>query len=241
MALKHEYYPSDTIKILNQSEGRAGISGQAAHAMSTHLRHRPAASSNPIAEKPQHTGVGAGVFASRWSNDPYDDKGQFRINSGWLGKGDMVLLLCQLLNSMPGQYALGVLDARGGGTRAVVQHYFAGAKDLFGNTLSGVAAEIRVLPNAPIFSYHNDNPNNPFRGQLKAVTKVVPTYKGVLRGKDLFGAVSVLDNLAGTLHVQTFYPLFTAYGPEYVDYRTAQAKFIVEFPNGKPWVQMTLT
>jgi hypothetical protein len=97
------------------------------------------------------------------------------------------------------------------------------------------------LPNAPIFSYHNDHPNNPFRGQLKSVTQVKPTYKGVIRVKDILGAVAVLDNLAGTLHVQTFYPLFAPNGPPFAEYQRGQVRVRVQTGgNGQPFTSISL-
>lgn len=231
MAFKREYYPSDTIKILNRSEGRAGTTGQAAHAMSTHLRNSAAGG--------RHVGVDRDTFARRWEANPYDDGNNLRINSGWLGKGDMAMLLCELLNSDYGGYGLEALDD--GAARSVVHYYFKHGLDLFGNQFEGAVAEIRVLPNAPTFSYHNNHPSNPFRGQLKSIKVNPPTYKGVIRMKDVVGAVAVLDNLGGELHVQTFYPLFTVEGPPFAEFRRGTVTITVRTGgNGKAFRSISL-
>ncbi len=226
MPFKREYYPSDALKILNRSEGRAGISGQLAHAIKRHLRNS--------ATGGQHTGVSKEVFARRWEANPIDEDGNYRVNSGWLGKGDMALLLCQLLNSECGGFGLEALDR--GVQRVTVRHYFRDATDFFGNQLTGAVAELRVSANAPTLVYHDNHPNNPLRGQIRSITINPPTYKGVIRMKDVMGAVAVLDNLGGELHLQTFYPLFASSGPACAEYQQGGVATTV-FPraDGSPW------
>lgn len=209
MPYKREYYPSDAIKIINQSEKRQGVSGKEAHAISRHLRNS--------ATGGNHDGVELGIFLKRWEDNPYSDSGETRINSGWLGKGDMALLLSNLLNSPVGQAALGGLDASA--TRASVTAYFSDAQDFFGNRFGGAVAELRTMIQAPIFKYHAVHPKNPYSGQLKSIKVQKAKHKGVLRMRDIVGAVAVLDDLGGTTpHLQTFYPLFYKVGNSFSEY-----------------------
>lgn len=225
MALKREYYPSDTIKILNESEGRAGVSGKAAHAISRHLRNS--------ATGGRHTGVSKETFANRFADDPFDEHGNQRQNSGWLGKGDMSILLCELLNSAYGQHALGGLDQ--GAQRASVQYYFKHGKDFHGNAFDGASAEFRIAATAPTIVRHNDHPNNPLRGQIRSITINKPKVTGVVRMKDVLGAVAVLDNLGGTLHLQTFFPLFEATSPASAEYQQGVVKVTWQDVGGEPF------
>ena len=241
MAFVREYYPSDAIKILNESEGREGSSGKAAHSMSRHLRHAPAKdySQDNKGVGALHNGVSASTFAKRFENNPLYDDGNYRINSGWLGKGDMALLLCQLLNSPAGQAGLRGLDEFS--TRAMVQTYFAAPTDLNGNKLGGAVAEIRTSAVAPTLTYHPVNAHHPLSGQLKSIKINKPVYKGVIRYKDIVGAVAVLDKLGNTLHLQTFFPLFTVSGQPMAEYDigTTMHKVVTVNPNGK--LQVTLS
>jgi hypothetical protein len=237
MAFVREYYPSDAIKFLNKSEGQPGMSGEAAHAMAMHLRHSPGPDSRGA--QGLHQGVGAGKFAKRFQDNPIDDNGNYRINSGWLGKGDMAILLSQLLNSPAGQSGLAGLDSHA--TRVVVQTYFSDARDFHGKKLGGAVAEIRTSPSAPTLSYHAINPQNPLSGQLRSVKINKPTHIGVIRMKDIVGAVAVLDKVAGGLHVQTFYPLFTVNGQAQAEYKIGTMKKLVTFnAAGQPHVQLIL-
>ncbi|MCB9958798.1 MAG: hypothetical protein H6843_09365 [Rhodospirillaceae bacterium] len=205
MAFARDYTPAQTLKILNESEGQAGTSGELAHAFSRHLRNSA------------HGGVGKAAFAARWETDPYDDNTDYRINSGWLAKGDMAVLLCRLLNSPIGQAGLHGLD--GAADRVCVNGFFKDVSGFGGTSLGGAVAELRALPQPADFIYHDDHPKNPLRGQLKTIKTKPMKFKGVIRMKDIVGAVAVLDKMGTRLHVQTFYPLFTVVGRGFAEYR----------------------
>ncbi|MCA8906898.1 MAG: hypothetical protein KDA49_15100 [Rhodospirillaceae bacterium] len=205
MAFARDYTPAQTLKILNDSEGQPGTSGENAHAFSRHLRNSG------------HGGVSKATFAARWENDPYDDNSEYRINSGWLGKGDMAVLLCRLLNSPIGQAGLGGLD--GSADRVCVNAFFSDTSGFGGTSLGGAVAVLRGLPQPAEFIYHDDHPKNPLRGQLKTIKTKPMKFKGVIRMKDIVGGVAVLDKMGTRLHVQTFYPLFEVKGRGFAEYR----------------------
>lgn len=220
-----EYFPSDALKIINQSENKPGTSGKNAHAISRHLRNS--------AKGSNHHGVELGIFLKRWEDNPYTDSGDTRINSGWLGKGDMALLLTNLLNSPVAQAALSALDKNA--TRASVTAYFTDAEDFFGNRFGGAVAELRTMVQSPIFQYHPVHERNPFSGQLKSIRVQKAKHKGVLRIRDIVGAVAVLDNMGGSNpHLQTFYPLFYTVGKSFSEFSIGTCvKTLVDLGGGK--------
>ena len=224
MAFSREYYPSDTIKILNESEGKAGISGKLAHAFSRHLVS--------TAKGSLHQGVDRDTFANRFANDPLDEHGEERVNSGWAAKGDMAVVLCELLNSDVGQYGLSGLD--GGATRACVQYFGTGSvvDPIFRQPLSGNRSEFRFAAVAPTITYHNNHPKNPLRGQVRSITPNKRITKGVIRMKDLVGSFAVLDKMGDRLHLQTFFPLFTISGLAFGEYQIGGMKNVGERKDG---------
>lgn len=92
-----EYFPSDTIKLINQSEGRAGVSGKAAHALSRHLLARSpgAVLYNHTTAKIGGIGVGGEAFRDRFKNASPQASGDMPVNSGWIGKGGMGMQLAE--------------------------------------------------------------------------------------------------------------------------------------------------
>lgn len=242
MTVVRQYYPADAIKLLNGSEGKAGRSSELAHSMSRHLRQSPRLKS--AGEKPLHQGVDADVFARRFENNPLNDDGSDRINSGWLGKGDMAMLLCRLLNSPAGRSGLAGLDApatRAGAKRVMVQAYFTSATDLSGTKFSGARAEMRTSTVAPTITRHGDDPRNPLHGQIRTIRMNRPVHRGVIRRKDIVGAVAVLDNVGDSLHIQTFYPLFTVSGRPKAEYDVGPVRKVVEIgSDGAPHTTLQL-
>jgi hypothetical protein len=170
MPFRREYFPSDTLKLINKSEGklvRDGVQrdptpdeklkGVQAHSVGRHL----------VKDAPGGLGHGAArdQIRDRFLGDPYDD-----MSSGWLGKGDMSILLCELLNSAVGQAGLGALD---NGAGRVAIHYVNEGKlaRLFGGLAGQIrmlSGEIRVSAVAPTLLYHEGD-RNPKKGQIRKV------------------------------------------------------------------------
>jgi hypothetical protein len=212
MPFRREYFPSDTLKLINKSEGRLvrdgkqrdptadeKLKGHQAHSVGRHLAKGAPGGLGHGAPKDQ--------IRDRFLADPYDDKGELRMSSGWLGKGDMAVLLCELLNSPAGQAGLGGLDS---GAGRVGIHYVNEGKleKLFGGLvgqLKMLSGEIRVSAVAPTLLYH-EGEKNPKRGQIRKI--VYNKYKalGVLRERDVAAVHAVLDAFGNELHLQTLFP-----------------------------------
>lgn len=119
MSYAREYSAADALRLINRSEHlavRDGVRGTAAalgvpddkvaHSLSRHLLK---GSPGALGE-----GVASNEFRDRFLDAPENR------NSGWLGKGEMALLLCEALNSNIGQHALRQLDR---GVGRIMIHY----------------------------------------------------------------------------------------------------------------------
>lgn len=206
---RREYYPSDAIKIVNASEGKLGTTGKAAHAIAEHLmRGAPGAVLYGVAESLAKGGVrmsSVGVtkddFRDRFKESPGT------ANSGWLGKGDMALLLCELLNSDVGQEALGGLDS---GAQRVEVHYLNEKKmaKLFG-ALGAVGMKqsqwsITPAKNESVTKTVVNKKGETVTFQAKQTTPKVVTSS--VKAVDLASIHAVLDAISGNLHLQTLFP-----------------------------------
>ncbi|WP_010588430.1 hypothetical protein [Schlesneria paludicola] len=200
---RREYYPSDTIKLINQSEGKLGVSGKAAHAIAEHLmKGSPGAVLwNNVTLDRQSVGISKDGFRDRFKESPGT------ANSGWLGKGDMTILLCELLNSDVGQEALGALD---GGVKRVEIHYLNLKKlaKLFG----GLADVNMNLSNWLVTPAREDMVDKTFtNGKGESITrkvkvKTAKVVTSVVKAVDLASVHAVLDVMGTRLHLQTLFP-----------------------------------
>ena len=206
---RREYYPSDTIKIVNQSEGKVGSTGKAAHAIAEHLmKGSPGAVLYGVAEslakggvRVNNVGISKDDFRDRFKESPGT------ANSGWLGKGDMSLLLCELLNSDVGQEAMGALDT---GVQRVEVHYLNEKKmaKLFGglgavgmNQSNWLVTPAKTeMVTKSVVNKKGDTVT--FQARVTTPKVVTPSVKAT----DLASIHAVLDNMAGRLHLQTLFP-----------------------------------
>lgn len=212
MAYRREYYPSDTIKLINESEGNlvrnrtrstpaevGEIAAHGAHAMSQHLvKGAPGSLGH---------GVASDTARDRFVNNPTYDDGSPRFNSIWLGKGDMSILLCETLNSPIAQEALGALDR---GVHRVAIHYLNLGK--LAGLFSGLGkvgvkvSEVAVTPEHYITeqkSFFNPKQNITI---TKDIRRRIPVSRVAnLRLEDIAAVHTVLDAFGDGLHVQTLY------------------------------------
>lgn len=206
---RREYYPSDTIKIVNQSEGKLGTTGKAAHAIAEHLmKGSPGAVSYDMARSQAEggvqmnsAGIGASAFLDRFKEAPGT------ANSGWLGKGDMAVMLCEVLNSEVGQEALGALD---GGVQRVEVHYLNEKKlaKAFGG-LGGVGMKQSLWTLTPATSVMVTKTAVNKKGETvsyKAKQTTPKSVDGAVKALDLTTIHAVLDGIDGRLHLQTLFP-----------------------------------
>ena len=204
-----EYFPSDTIKLINQSEGmmvrnrlrltpaQAGESAHnSAHAIGRHLlKGAPGALGGGIA----HT-----AFADRFLTDPLDSNGQPRLSSAWSGKGEMAIMLCELLNSDIGQLALKAMDR---GIRRVFIHYMNEGKlnALLKGSTTFKESQVQVTPASQVLI---DKTFQTSKGPLtKQIAQKIPeSRKSDVKARDIASVNAVIDPHRGGLHIQTLYP-----------------------------------
>ncbi len=247
MNLKREYFPSDTLKLINQSEGlvvrnRVRNTGAAlgvddsktAHTIGRHL----------IKGSPGALGKGIPMADARDRFLEAPDN----VNSVWAGKGEMAILLCELLNSDVGQQALAVMDS---GVSRVVVHYMNLGKlaGLFGG-LAGQAQlrESRITVTPPMEALVqevviNSKTNQPIlvKGVPKMITKKIVTPKkavGEIKARDIVTVNAVLDRFAHSLHLQTLYPSTEAVD-SYAEWRVGGISVVGYFSGGRFQTRMT--
>lgn len=204
-----EYFPSDTIKLINQSEGmmvrnrrrltpaQAGESDHnSAHAIGRHLlKGAPGALRH---------GIGHIAFADRFLSDPLDSNGQPRLSSAWSGKGEMAIMLCELLNSDIGQVALRAMDR---GVKRVFIHYMNEGKlnGLLKGSTKFKQSQINVTPASQVLIEKTFNTSN---GPLtkKIAQKIPESRKSEVKAQEIASVNAVIDPHRGGLHIQTLYP-----------------------------------
>ncbi|MCK5122076.1 MAG: hypothetical protein KAQ91_08830 [Methylococcales bacterium] len=238
MALKREYYPSDTLKLINTSESlvvRNKIRGNAStfqdvddkyfsHTIGRHLLKGTPGS--------RGLGIQKDEFRDRFLNAPDN------VNSGWAGKGEMAILLCELLNSDAGQYALGLMDR---GIGRVVVHYLNegklanltyGAK-LQESRVTVTPASVQVIQEALI----NRRTNQPVlvNGVQKIINKSITIPKqsvAQIKANDIATVNAVLDCFGNkSLHLQTFFPSSEAV-TSYVEWSVGPVRHVGTFDKG---------
>lgn len=205
MAFRREWFPSDTIKLINRSEdflvrgGRLQTPASAgeqskngAHGIGRHL----------LASGPGALGKGVSTadFRDRFLNAA--DK----VSSVWLGKGDMTILLCELLNSRIGQAALRKLDL---GVHRVVIHYLnqkamahlTGSVSMQQSTIQVTPAR-KILTDFKIFNKHNGE----YIKTIKKPSTIPEVRRGIVKDVEIGMVHAVLDRHSAGLHIQTLFP-----------------------------------
>jgi hypothetical protein len=241
MPLKREYFPSDALKLINQSEGlvvrnRVRNTGAAlgvddsktAHTIGRHL----------IKGSPGALGKGIPMAEARDRFLEAPDN----VNSVWAGKGEMAVLLCELLNSDVGQQALAVMD---NGVSRVVVHYLNLGRlaGLFGGLVGQSQlreSRIVVTPASEALvqvAVMNTKTNQPIlvKGVPKMITKTIVTPKkavGNIKACDIVTVNAVLDRFGNSLHLQTFYPSTEAV-ESYAEWRVGGISLVGYFSGGK--------
>jgi hypothetical protein len=238
MPFAREYFPSDTLKLINKSEHlavRGGVRGtgtdlgvedkQLAHTIGRHL----------LSGSPGALGKGVPVdeFRDRFLGSPENR------NSGWAGKGDMAVLLCEALNSEIGQLALKQLD-RGIGRVSI--HYLNLGKlaGLFGGLAGKVQlaeSSYTVTPARDVVTLEtimNTKTNQPVldktgNPRTKTVTKTIPrSVAGKVTAANIASVNAVLDRFGDQLHLQTFFPSSEA-AESYADWFIGMVKIVAAF------------
>lgn len=234
MALQREYFPSDTLKLINQSEsylvrgGKRQTPSQAgededkgAHSIGRHLlKGAPGA---------RGLGIGYEEFRDRFLNSPEN------LSSAWIGKGEMAILLCELLNSDVGQLALQQLD---NGVRRVVVHYLnqGKLKNLFYG-LAGKArfkeSEIIVTPASQkiVLKDIYNSKTGAFIKQIQQTVTIPKSSVAQVKAKDIASVNAVLDRYGSNLHLQTLYPSSEA-ATSYAEWRVGSVQVIAAFDKG---------
>jgi hypothetical protein len=205
MALKREWFPSDTIKLINRSEDHLVRDGRlqtpaaagedptkGAHAIGRHLL-----SSAPGA-------LGNGVTTADFRDRFLDAAGN--VSSVWLGKGDMSMLLCEMLNSRIGQAALNNLDL---GVRRIAVHYLnlKALSHMTGN-LTMQESNMHVTPASETLVDFVVT-NSKTGAYIKTIQRrqVIPAVRtGVVTVVDIGMVHAVLDRHGANLHLQTLFP-----------------------------------
>jgi hypothetical protein len=237
MALAREYFPSDTIKIINQSESlmvRNGrrmtnmvTEGNVAHSIGRHLL-RGAPGSRGL-------GIGEKDFADRFLNSPEN------LSSAWMGKGEMAILLCELLNSEIGQLALRRLDT---GVPRVVVHYLNQSK--LAALLHGAQfkeSRVIVTPASEkivLEKLFNSKTGAPImvNGVQKETQRKIPiprTASSEVKAKQIIAVNAVLDRFnspSSGLHLQTLYPSSEA-TESYAEWRVGGVSMTAGFSKGQ--------
>jgi len=214
MTYARDYTAGEALKMINRSEhlvvrdGRRGTAAEfgvdddyTAHTLSRHLlKGSPGALGQ---------GVAHDTFRDRFLGSP-DNK-----NSGWAGKGEMALLLCEALNSEVGQFALRQLDK---GVARVMIHYLnlgklralTGGPKLKEASYDVTPAK-EVVALEPIFNSKTNTPIIDSKTGLqktKQIKTIIPkSMTGKVTAADIASVNVVLDRFsAGELHLQTFFP-----------------------------------
>jgi hypothetical protein len=206
MPLQREYFPSDTIKLINASESQVVRSGARSSTIAAGVDDRFGAHSigrHLLKGAPGSLGEGVpfNEFKDRFLSSPE------MMSSAWAGKGEMATCLCELLNSTIGQFALGQLDR---GVHRIVVHYLKeGTLDgLFGG-LAGAAkfdqSRVQVRP----ASIQKEQVTVMAKGVAKTFEKKVQVPRQVTASvarTQIVSVNAVLDRFVGGLHLQTLFP-----------------------------------
>jgi hypothetical protein len=239
MAFAREWFPSDTLKLINQSEGLLVRNGMrstpgsigvddsyGAHAVGSHLlKGAPGALGG---------GIEHDAMANRFLNSPTDGSGNAMLNSAWKGKGEMALLLCELLNSAIGQLALRAMDK---GARRAVVHYLnlgklAALYNIGGNSLKMQQSRIHVTPPSEILVEKTFTPKTG-PAIIKQIKQKLPgSKKAQLEAVDVACVNAVLDRYGDKLHLQTLFPSSEA-AASYAEWSFGGVKIIAVIDNGK--------
>ncbi len=237
MPLKREYFPSDTIKLINRSEShkvRGGARIAAAdddkHGAHTIGRHLIKGSAGALGK-----GIAMADFRDRFLDAPEN------ISSAWAGKGEMAILLCELLNSDVGQRALQVMDS---GVHRVVVHYFNQGKlagllhgAQFRESTVKVTPAFESIAMVPLMNSKTGLGIVDKNGIAKMIAKKTLTPKksaATVKARDIVSVNAVLDRYGSAMHLQTFYPSSEMI-TDYCEWRVGGVSVVGTFsPSGSP-------
>jgi len=212
MPYAREYSAAEALRMINRSEGlavRNGVRGTGeslgvdtqytAHTISRHLlKGSPGALGQ---------GVDFATFRDRFLGSPESR------NSGWAGKGEMALLLCEALNSVIGQHALAQLDR---GVGRVMVHYMnlgklaalTGRVGLKESSYVVTPAQ-KIVTLVPIVNPKTGEPimKNGVQKLKPETTNIPRSVSAKVTSADIASVNLVLDRFgASELHLQTFFP-----------------------------------
>jgi hypothetical protein len=238
MPYAREYSAADALRMINRSEAlvvRNGVRGTGAalgvdedytaHTISRHLlKGSPGA---------RGAGVAFDAFRDRFLGSPENR------NSGWAGKGEMAILLCEALNSVIGQHALGQLDKRV--TRVMVHYLNLGKLAALTGRVALKESSYAVTPAHDIVNLvpvMNTKTNQPV--MVKGVAKMIPVKTHVDRSvaakvtaADIASVNLVLDRFgAGELHLQTFFPSSEA-SASYAEWTLGMMKIVAAYDGSR--------
>jgi hypothetical protein len=229
--------------MINRSEGlvvRNGVRGTGAalgvdddytaHTVSRHLlKGSPGA---------RGAGVDFATFRDRFLGSPENR------NSGWAGKGEMAILLCEALNSAIGQYALSQLDK---GVGRVMVHYLnlgklaalTGRVALKESSYAVTPAQ-EIVTLVPIMNTKTKQPI-----MVNGVAKTKPEVKKIPRSvaakvtaADIASVNLVLDRFgSGELHLQTFFPSSEA-SASYAEWTLGMMRILAAYDGSKMLTRM---
>ncbi len=244
MPLKREYYPSDTIKLINRSEShmvRKGVRVAAAdddkHGAHTIGRHLIKGSPGALGK-----GIAMADFRDRFLEAPEN------ISSAWAGKGEMAILLCELLNSDVGQRSLGLMDS---GVHRVVVHYFNQGKlakllhgAQFRESTVKVTPASELITMVPLMNTKTNSPILDKSGVARMLAKktLIPKKAAAsVKAIDIVSVNAVLDRHGSSMHLQTLYPSSEPV-TDYCEYRVGGISMVGTFSaDGKSVTKMMPT
>lgn len=238
MPLQREWFPSDTLKLINSSEALAVRNNKRGTATALGVEDKHTAHTigrHLVKGAPGSRGLGIPFteFRDRFLDAPDN------LSSAWAGKGEMAILLCELLNSDIGQLALKQLDC---GVHRVMVHYLNLGKlaGLFGGLAGKVKfqeSKVTVTPAeelvtmVPIINSKTNQPVLDGTGapKMKPQKTVIPRkVVANAKAKDIASANAVLDRFGTSLHLQTFFPSSDA-AASYAEWRIGVVGMVASF------------
>jgi hypothetical protein len=219
------------LKLINQSEhhlvrGRVQQTAEAAGADPSKAAHSIGRHLLKGAPGARGLGVPAEEFRDRFLDAPG------AVNSGWAGKGEMALLLSELLNSDIGQFALGALDR--GANRIAVHYLNAGKLAALTGHVKMNESRVTVVPAQEVITMKDI-----FNKKTGALIKSIPAKQTIpgsksakVLAKDVAVVNAVLDRHGQGLHLQTLFPSSEA-AESYADWRIGGVEIRAAFVHGK--------
>lgn len=222
MSFAIEYNAANAIRLINKSEGSSLSNGarkpdteHGGHAIGRHLVQTFSGGNYNSAPYER--------FRNRFVNNPINSDGTAMLSSAWAGKGDMALLLCELLNSKIGQLALAKLDNT---IPRIFIHYLneQRLRALYGN-LHMLESRVAVTPESTV-TVNEDIYNKKTNEFIKTLTKTVKIPRsadGKVKPQLIASMNALLTTDGKSLHLQTFFPSTDA-SSSYAEWSTGDVK-----------------